>query len=707
MNTVQRRKRYPVDQVRRWFEPWQKGSETPEGEQRIFCPLCENPATSKSPSASMNAAVGTWNCLKFDDHGGSIIDLAKRLEARGEFEVDAFPERVSVSSASASASATGKPQQALFDQEQPLLWANNLQKQPAKLAWMMEAKGIGADILASAEVGFGQSAFQFPVRVGGVFVQTKSIAWPVDGGKKKITQTYGAKSHLWPEQWLRDAPDLPVLLTEGESDALLAQQEGKGRYVAVTGTGGAGAAPGDLTLVKGREVFVAYDLDDAGRKGALKVVEKLLRAGAVPYILDLRRLWSSPDLDNGEDLGNFFREAGGSAEQLVAEFERLRLEGPEDFKDSERAARVTEAFESMLVQRDARSLLNAEGWEPPVANGSLAEQLAKEPEPVEWHIPGLAFVGGNVLVVAAAKSGKTVLLLNVLHSLVSGDALFGHFEVNAIPKGRGVAWWNAELTENQALDWLRKMDFPRPEDVHPEHLRGYAMPFEVQAVEDWAVQWLRERNVMVWGIDPKSALFSGEENSNTENGEWLKAIDRIKRRAGVETLFLVHHAAESPDTSDEEDTSVRLLKARGATRLQGWADVLWSYSGRFDEPRYLAAVGRDVDTAPFGGMHMNPSTRMLRWNGNVASPSQDRRHRLMLTAVDALSQADAPLRAGELQARMPGRPGLKRAGIEFGVERGYILKADGGGNSILYSLGEPVPARFKLRDAEPPNKPGA
>jgi hypothetical protein len=649
----------------------------------MFCPLCEDPATSISPSASLNADRGEWNCLT-GEHGGSVYNLVRTLGLQKQFSRAAPPKVSEPKTAS---------QPPLSDQNAPRRHARALQDSQEGLAWVLKHRGITAASLARAEIGTKAGAYVFPVQVRGEYVQIKTIQYR-DGKKDRPFQTKGAKATLWPEQWLAERPEAPVLLCEGEWDAVLADQHSNGQYVAVTGTSGATTVPRDLSVLHGREVFVAYDLDDAGRIGAKKVQAALEKAGVRAYILDLSRV-GVPTTHDKADISDYFHEYNGSAASLLGEFDRLRREQP---GDDDRDERVQDAYESMSVQREARSLLNAEGWEPPPVGGSLADQLAEEPVPVEWHIPQLAFVGGNVVVVAAAKSGKTVLMLNVLHSLVSGDPLFGHFDTQPVPPGRSVAWWNAELTQPQALDWLRTMEFPRTSDVHVAHLRGYAMPFDVQQVEDWAVEWLRERRVMVWAIDPKSALFSGEENSNTETGEWLKAIDRIKRRAGVETVFLVHHASDSPDADDSDEVAPRLLRGRGATRLEGWADVLWSYQGRFDSPRYLSAVGRDVDMEPFGGLQMNPSTRMLTWNGSRATPAQDRRHKLTLAALDALHKADGPLKAGELQSRLTGKIAVKRAAIEYGVERGYILKTPGPSNSTLYEVGEPLPTTYKLSE---------
>jgi DNA primase len=45
-----------------------------------------------------------------------------------------------------------------------------------------------------------------------------------------------------------------------------------------------------MSLLKNREVFVAYDLDDAGRAGAAKFADAARAADATVYVLDLERV---------------------------------------------------------------------------------------------------------------------------------------------------------------------------------------------------------------------------------------------------------------------------------------------------------------------------------------------------------------------------------------------------------------------------------
>lgn len=481
-----------------------------------------------------------------------------------------------------------------------------------------------------------------------------------------------------------------VYITEGETDSLALRAAYE--VTATTNHGGAGKWTDEFHSVwfKGSpsRVTIIADRDKTGYKGALKTHDSLLRVAGIDAQIVLPAF--------GKDARDHVGDHALSAFVPISVEDMKALSDSNDSDDTDHDAKVAEQVEWLKVNREARAIASAEGWEPPPVFGTLQEQLSNEREAVVWLIESLAFVGANVLINAAAKSGKTVLILNVIRALLNGDSLFGHFGVERLTEG-SVVWWNAELTPNQAIGWLEQMDFPEATRFYPEHLRGFSIPLDTPAGEDWAVARLKAQKCKVWVLDPKSALFTGEENSATETGAWLSALDRIKRRAGVETLFLVHHASEASDMDTPDDKALRLVRGRGSTRMEGWADVLWSYTGRFDEPRYLSALGRDVDVAPFGGIHMTSATKALRWNGNTTTPSADRRYTRMLEAVDALAAADGPLKAGDLQRKMSGaKPDPKREAIDYAVDLGYIRRWEGPSNSTLHELGEKSPRVIQM-----------
>jgi hypothetical protein len=124
------------------------------------------------------------------------------------------------------------------------------------------------------------------------------------------------------------------------------------------------------------------------------------------------------------------------------------------------------------------------------------------------------------------------------------------------------------------------------------------MPLTVQHIEDQMVDILQELNCQTWIVDPFARAFSGsgDENSNSEVGVFLETLDVIKERAGVDNLLLTTHTGRAQENGIE--------RARGATRLDDWADVRWLLNKNRDGARFLSASGRDVEM----------EERLLNWN---------------------------------------------------------------------------------------------
>ncbi|MFF2348085.1 AAA family ATPase [Pseudarthrobacter sp. NPDC058119] len=569
---------------------------------------------------------------------------------------------------------------------------------PEEAAWdfLTGERGLTLETIERYKLGFmtgpATGRITFPVRVRGKLYNVRRYKPHAPESKMISWKGQGSPALLYPLQVLQERPaTVPVLFCEGEIDALLANQEAKGLFVAITGTGGAKTPPPDLSSLKNRRVFIAYDCDSAGAAGAEKLRERLLASGAVPFVLDLTRLGLQPD--SREDISDYFMRYGGTAEKLLQEMERT-AEAADECPEDLRVARVETAAETLRIQQEARLLVAAEGWRPPVTAGTLAEQLAREPEPPQWHWPGLVQVAWNVLVIAQAKAGKTTLALNFLRSLADGVPLFDRYQPHPLTDGRRIAWWNAELSESQAMNWVRDLGINNPASVVPLHMRGQRMPFTSPAVRDWTVGWLKENNVAFWIIDPMSALYTGDENSNAEVGAWLNAIDEIKVAAGVDSVMLVHHTGR---TDDDEN-----LHARGASRLEGWADLPLIYVGQKQERRYLRtpSVGRDVEVNV--GLDYVPASRSLV-AVDGASRSGDKKRAMGLAAADAIWALDEnkALSATALQAELPGaKADLKRAAIRLAVSEGWLSEQPGPRNSTLYSRGPVAPRTLNLNGSK-------
>lgn len=105
---------------------------------------------------------------------------------------------------------------------------------------------------------------------------TKSISAP---GSALVGTYYG--------EWRDTDPSLPVVLCEGETDTWAAAFHLGAEYVALGLPSGAGSHPSNIERLRGREVIIAFDGDEAGRKGALTWSTTLRDAGCSVFIVPL------------------------------------------------------------------------------------------------------------------------------------------------------------------------------------------------------------------------------------------------------------------------------------------------------------------------------------------------------------------------------------------------------------------------------------
>ncbi|HET8581750.1 MAG TPA: AAA family ATPase [Jatrophihabitans sp.] len=305
------------------------------------------------------------------------------------------------------------------------------------------------------------------------------------------------------------------------------------------------------------------------------------------------------------------------------------------------AALVKVEASRVRLNRDARRLVDhedaARDFKPPPYLPTLTDELAEPDEPVTYRVADLVPTGANVLLTAQYKTGKTTLVNNLARSLVDGVPFLGRYDVTGLD-GR-VALFNYEVDGRQYRRWLRDVGIVNTDAVAVLNLRGYRLPLLVPHVEQWVVDWLAAADARVWIVDPFARAFvgSGDENSNTEVGPWLDTLDVIKRRAGVSELVLPAHTGRAEHEPGSE-------RARGATRLNDWADVEMVLTKARSGARFLRAEGRDVLEAE----------QELAFDGTT-------RH-ITATGKSRREASDETIRAAIL-ATLADHPGVNRDGL--------------------------------------------
>lgn len=281
-------------------------------------------------------------------------------------------------------------------------------------------------------------------------------------------------------------------------------------------------------------------------------------------------------------------------------------------------------------------------WREPPSRWTLTDELALPDDEVTWAVDQVLPTGGNVLLAAQYKTGKTTLTSHLARCVADNELFLGRFAPAEL-SGR-VALWNYEVSEGQYRRWLREAGINATDAVAVLNLRGYVLPLTSPVAADWMVRWLAERRTELWVVDPFARAFTGDnENDNTQVARWLDLLDEVKARAGVRELVLATHTGRAQQEAGQE-------RARGATRLDDWADVRWLLTADDDGNRYFRATGRDVEVDEFQ-LGYDQGTRQLNATGKAGR---------QVAAADSMEQ--------RVLAVVEENPGISGNGIELAVK---------------------------------------
>ena len=302
-------KKYKAATVRAAFSRYAVGPESEDGEQRMFCPICEDPNTSSSPSASMNAETGVWNCLK-GNHGGSVVALVQDLKRERGFDIRAESMKGKHSDPEYSRRVQerlGNSSTPLPSQTQIEKWNQTLLDNRPRLKALMEQRGFERKTIIDYELGWDGSRYTIPVRdIDGELVNVRRYQMGGNHTNKMLNLPGHGSAVLFRPDILRD--NQQIVVTEGETDCILLNQTG---VPSVTHTAGAGTfrAAWAQSFV-GKDVWVCYDADDAGRKGAKRVESILKEFARNVFILNI------PMTTKGADVTDYIHLEGHSEREF-------------------------------------------------------------------------------------------------------------------------------------------------------------------------------------------------------------------------------------------------------------------------------------------------------------------------------------------------------------------------------------------------------
>jgi hypothetical protein len=424
-------------------------------------------------------------------------------------------------------------------------------------------------------------------------------------------------------------------------------------------------------------------------------------ATGCPYVIKNHHLGEQePDLDE------LMKQHAARSEEKAREREK------EATPKSNKEKAIEQEMVRIIARREAERRIAAmvAGTLPDPVLTPLAELLAEPDDDPAYRIAGLWPTGGNIILAAQRKAGKTTLVGNLARSLVDGDAFLGRGDAlvtvggyDVEPVDGMVALLDFELDRRMLRRWLADQNIGKRDQVMAESMRGKAALFDV--LDDdrrgrWA-EYLAQHGVKVLILDPLGALldaYGRDENSNSDVGPVLAALDALKDAAGVEELFLAHHMGHGPERS------------RGASKLRGWPDAEWflvrerAKNGEEPPPdaaRFFLAEGRDV-MVPETRLEYEPRTRALTVAGGNRVQHQATKHG---PAVLGLIELTPGMSGREMvdaaQVQGIGRDAA-RAALKVLVRDGLVRTETGPKRATLhYPAQEPEQAQAQGKKPDP------
>ena len=262
---------------------------------------------------------------------------------------------------------------------------------------------------------------------------------------------------------------------------------------------------------------------------------------------------------------------------------------------------VHRRFADLRVHEDAKAMLaTAKAGQAPALDGlALATFLDQPDESERYRVEGLWPAEGRVLLAAAAKSGKTTMVVgNLIPALVDGRPFLGRFDVHPVA-GR-VVLFNMEVGPRTLRGWMRRAGIAATDRVEVVNLRGKSSALALGSDQGRRrlADYLRGEGAEVVILDPLAPVLASlalDENSNADVAVFFAWWSEALGLAGVADDLVVHHTGHAGERS------------RGASRLLDEPDAIWTLTKMKDTdgdeadpigmagPRFLAAYGRDVD----------------------------------------------------------------------------------------------------------------
>ena len=263
---------------------------------------CDSDSKGTEAHLYFNAETGQYDCKKCGEKG-NIFTLAKHF-GDGIQDIALHP----------LLSTKKQRKSTKFDTE--LVETCHLAL-PANIRQYLNARGITDAVIDQHKLGwgnfYGKWWITIPIKdIYGAY-QFFKLRQDPNAGDDKITYPKGIEAQIYGWEMLTNANN-PLVICEGELDRLLLASL---MISAITSTHGAMTFKQEWCekIGKDKKIYICYDNDDAGRKGAEKVAKMVENGGNETYIITLPQ-----EVGESGDITNYFVKLNGNPDDLFGKY---------------------------------------------------------------------------------------------------------------------------------------------------------------------------------------------------------------------------------------------------------------------------------------------------------------------------------------------------------------------------------------------------
>ena len=292
--------------------------------------------------------------------------------------------------------------------------------------------------------------------------------------------------------------------------------------------------------LKGKSIVILPDNDEPGREYATMIASSLYGKAKEVKIVEL------PGLKEKEDVVDWYHKNEGAKTDVELKADLLEV------------AKNTPVW---TPQKGDFSFSDSQcigGCKIEKLKLITIEDIFEYPEP-EYLIDSLLEQNTLNILTGAAGIGKSLLSLQMVKSLLTGEPLWGHFEVKKV---RTVLVVDEENSRPHLRDRIQKMGFSKGMAVYFYHFQGIKLDREDIFLE--LMQQIESLKPDFIIFDALIRLHGKDENSNSEMSQVMGQLKTIVGKNNV-TVLILHHVKKGNDGTSKD-------KSRGASDIVAAVD---------------------------------------------------------------------------------------------------------------------------------------